>query len=73
MSKVPMVGIAFTRLKLFVNDCDSETPEIVASTARYIESALYTKEINGTEYSANIKMLKDETDRFKNNCYCTKK
>ena len=70
---INLADITFTRLRLFINDCDPVTPEIAASTARYIENALFTREINETEYLANIKMLKDETDRFKNSCSCIKK
>lgn len=70
---VNLASMAFARLKLFINDCDPVTPEIAASTARYIENALFTKEINETEYLANIEMLRDETNRFRNSCSCIEK
>lgn len=73
INNVKLASIAFDRLGLFINGCDPMVAEVAASTGRYIEDAFFTKEINETEYLANIEMLRDETTRFKNNCSCIKK
>lgn len=67
---IDLAKIQFDRLRLFINDCNPQVSEIATSAGRYIEAALYTKEINETEYIDNIEKLRKENNRFKSSCKC---
>ena len=67
---IDLAEIEITKLKHDAQNCEPRTPEVAASTAKYLEQAFYEKEITEKEYNDRTKVLNKETDRFKINCSC---
>lgn len=67
------IDLANTQLKKLVEsvkNCDSKVPALTFSSTRWLENALYSREIIEDEYNEKMKKIKEQTRIFDEKCSC---
>ena len=67
---IDLANIQFTKLVESVKECDSKVPALTFSSARWLENALYSREIIEDEYNEKMKKIKEQTRVFDEKCSC---
>jgi len=69
---IDLVNAQFKKLVESVNNCDSKVPALTFSSTRWLENALYSREIIEEEYDERMKKIKEQTRIFDEKCSCLK-
>jgi dihydroorotate dehydrogenase len=69
-NNIDLANIQFKKLVESVNNCDSQVPALTFSSTRWLENALYSREIIEEEYDKRMKNIKEQTRIFDENCSC---
>lgn len=64
---------AINRLGHKVEQCDHNIPYTLDRASKYLESALYERQMTDEEYDENRKKIDKSMNEFFQNCSCTKK
>lgn len=70
---IDLVNIRIPMLQKSVDNCESGTPELSSTIAKYLEKALNNKEIDESEYGIQTLTLDTANNRFKRECVCNKR
>lgn len=69
---IDLANIQFKKLEESVKNCDSQVPALTFSSTRWLENALYSREIIEDEYNEKMKKIKEQTRIFDEKCSCLK-
>lgn len=72
LKNIDMATKQFTKLEMSVNACDKDTPALTFSSTRWLENALYNREIIEEEYDNRMDKIKEQTRKFIERCNCHK-
>ncbi len=70
---IDLAKISINKLKESVKECSSDTPAHTLSATRWLENALYSREIIEEDYDRLMKKIKDQTRIFIGDCDCNGK
>lgn len=69
---IDLANVQLKKLVESVNNCDSKVPALTFSSTRWLENALYSREIIEDEYNEKMKKIKEQTRIFDEKCSCLK-
>ena len=58
------------KLEISVQKCEPETAALTFSSTRWLENALYSREIIEDDYDILMSKIKDQTRKFIDDCKC---
>ncbi len=67
---IDLAKTSVNKLKISVNECSTDTPAHTLSATRWLENALYSREIIEQDYDRLMKIIKGQTRIFIGNCDC---
>lgn len=68
---IDLANAQFKKLEKSVKNCDTEAPALTFSSTRWLENALYSREIIEDEYNERMTKIKKQTRIFDKECKCT--
>ena len=69
---IDLANTQFRKLVESVKNCDGKVPALTFSSTRWLENALYNREIIEDEYNERMKNIKEQTRIFDEKCSCLK-
>jgi uncharacterized protein (DUF2344 family) len=67
---IDLANVQYKKLVESVKNCDSKVPALTFSSTRWLENALYSREIIEDEYNEKMKKIKEQTRIFDEKCSC---
>ena len=67
---IDMAKLQFSKLEKSARNCDKDTPALTYSSTRWLENAIYSREIIEEEYNRRMEQVKEQTRIFENKCSC---
>lgn len=70
---IDLAKMRFKDLEESVKNCSTKVPALTFSSTRWLENALYSREIIEDEYNERMTKIKEQTHIFDNECECVNK
>lgn len=70
---IDLAKARFKKLEESVKNCSTKVPALTFSSTRWLENALYSKEIIEDEYNERMTKIKEQTRIFGEKCECASK
>lgn len=70
---IDLAKMRFKDLEESVKNCSTKVPALTFSSTRWLENALYSREIIEDEYNGIMTKIKEQTRIFDDKCECVSK
>lgn len=67
---IDLANTEFKELTRTVKHCGTKVPALTFSSTRWLENALYSREIIEDEYNERMRKIKEQTEIFDKKCEC---